>query len=156
MINHCMYWGRSNLFTLRDMCSSSLSLVSLSEFKSRKEDGWGWLLTLCMHWHQPLTKAVKQTSKHTLRQSAHSLFPHPIPETFMLSAQWKSKHTRKMFPCKCEIHTGKRKTRRSRFAVHPKKTTLCKVLERQPDILLPFNYTANTVSTWQIPKDMTS
>lgn len=39
MINHCMYWKGSTFFKLRDICSSSLSLVSLSEFKSRKEDG---------------------------------------------------------------------------------------------------------------------
>ena len=81
-----------------------------------------------MYWHQPLTKAVKQTSKHALKQTAHSLFPHPIPAPFILSTQWKSKHTRKIFPCKCEIHTGKRERSSLRFAVRPKKTRLYKVL----------------------------
>lgn len=73
-------------------------------------------ITLHMYWHQPLTTAVKQTSKHALNQTAHSLFPHPIPEPFMLSTQWKSKHTRKIFPCKCENHTGKKKN--TQFKIH--------------------------------------
>jgi len=75
-----------------------------------------------MYRHQPLTEAVKETSKHALRQTAHSLSPHPIPEPFMLSTQWKSKHTRKIFPDKCEIQPGKKeKICRMRFTNAPKE-----------------------------------
>lgn len=41
----------------------------------------------------------------------------------------------RFFPCKCEIHTGKRKICSWRSTMCPKKTTLCKVLvqpARQP------------------------
>lgn len=96
---------------------------SLVDFRAGKKIE----LTLCMHWHQPLTKAVMQTSKHALKKTAHSLFPHPIPAPFILSTQWKSKHTRKIFPCKCEIHTGKRESSSLRFTVLPRKTTFSKV-----------------------------
>lgn len=86
--------------------------------------GRGWPLTSCANRHQPLTEAVKQTPKH----AAHPPCSHIPSQSPLCCPQWKSKHTRKVPPCKCEIHTGRRKICNWRFITRPKKTIRCEVL----------------------------
>lgn len=49
-----------------------------------------------------------------------------------------------------------RKKKNMQFEIHhaPKENNKC--LRRRPDNLLPFNYAASSISTWQIWKDVTS
>lgn len=122
MIEHCVHWSGST-FLYRGISA----VADFRRFPWVNVTVGKRMAVNSVYWHQPLTNAVKKTSKHALRQTAYSLFPHPIPEPFMLSTQWKSKHARMIFPCKCEIHTGKRKICSGRFTICPKKTTLCKV-----------------------------
>lgn len=103
---------------LKDDCMPLLSPPWLSEL------GRGWPLTSCTNRHQPLTEAVKQTPKH----AAHPPCSHIPSQSPLCCPQWKSKHTRKVPPCKCEIHTGRRKICNWRFITRPKKTIRCKVL----------------------------
>lgn len=75
----------------------------------------------------------------------------------MLSTQWKSKHTRKI-----SFHANVKSIQeKEKYAVRDSprsqgKQHSVKYLHRRPDNLLPFNYAASSISTWQIQKDVTS